>query len=86
MSDDDAWRFIPVEADYVWPAVSSVNDFERSRIDAQGRPWIDGHRVNTTMYEAFQQEWMAFYTRSTDGGSEQPGSSGGGPIVNPLPD
>ena len=61
MPDDDA---VAYEPGYEWPPVTSRDDYKRSRIDEQGRPFVDDHWVGTEAYERFRAEWVAFYDAS----------------------
>lgn len=49
---------------YAWPPVTSRDDFKRSRVDDQGRCFVDDVRVPTNLYEKFRAEWVAFYDTS----------------------
>lgn len=60
-SEEHRWRYIPVEADYIWPPITSRDDHARASIDDGGKPWIDGHRVNVAMHRQFMNEWSAWF-------------------------
>jgi hypothetical protein len=57
----DAMGRTPPEDGFVPAPVTSVDDYKRGHIDDLGQPWIDGHRVTTTTFEAHRQEWCRFY-------------------------
>lgn len=63
----DAMGRIPPEDGFVPDPVTSVDDYKRSYIDSLGQPWVDGHRVTTTIYEAHRQEWARFYDQAETG-------------------
>ncbi len=50
-----------VDESYVWPPVSSRDDYKRGRIDDDGHPFVDGHRVTVAMYTKFRHEWVEYY-------------------------